>query len=349
MGVGLLCGGLISYRDMPLHFLEFYTAIILALLAHTAIHEAGHLVFGLLSGYRFVSYRIFHLMWIREDGKLRLKSLSIPGTAGQCLMGPPDLVEDTFPTLIYNLGGCLANIITGVIFLALFFLCPYIPLLSMLLLCLGALGFSGALLNGIPFKNNLVSNDGSNARSLCKDATARRAFWVQLKVTESSARGIRTKDMPEEWFSVPAPEDMTNYLTAAMGYLACGRLMDAGRYEEADALMKQLLEQDIALAGLHRHLLICDRITLELLGQNRHEVVDAMLTTQQKQVMKKMRSFVSVIRTEYVYALLAWNDPEKAKTLRAQFEKQAKHYPYPHELISERELMDLALNKYQQQ
>ena len=32
-----------------------------AILLHVIIHEAGHLVFGLLSGYRFVSFRIFSL------------------------------------------------------------------------------------------------------------------------------------------------------------------------------------------------------------------------------------------------------------------------------------------------
>ena len=341
--VGVMCGLLMAHRDMPLDLLTFYAAVLLALLTQTAIHEAGHLIFGLRTGYRFVSYRILNFMWIRQDGKLRLKAYSLAGTAGQCLMAPPDMVGDAFPTVLYNLGGCLLNVITGLLFLALFLLCPYVPFLSILLLSLAAVGFALALLNGIPLKTNLVPNDGHNALSLGKDTKARRAFWIQMKVMEKIAQGERLKDMPEEWFTPPALEDMGNSLTAAISVFACSRLMDAGRYEEADAQMVQLLEQDAALAGLHRYMLICDRITLELLGQNRHEVVEEMRTTEQKQF------YVSVIRTEYIYALLAWNDPEKAQKLRDRFEKQAKNYPYPQELISERELMDLALNKYQQQ
>jgi hypothetical protein len=182
--VGVMCGLLMALRDIPLHWFSFYAAVLLALLAQTAIHEAGHLIFGAFTGYRFVSYRILNFMWIKEDGRLRLKNLSVAGTAGQCLMAPPDMVEGTFPTILYNLGGCLVNVITGVIFLALFFLCPYVPFLSILLLALAALGFALALLNGIPLKTDLVPNDGSNALTLHRDPKARRAFWLQMKVME---------------------------------------------------------------------------------------------------------------------------------------------------------------------
>ena len=56
------------------------------ILLHIALHEAGHLVFGLLSGYSFCSYRIFSLMWIKEGEKLRLRRFSLAGTGGQCLL-----------------------------------------------------------------------------------------------------------------------------------------------------------------------------------------------------------------------------------------------------------------------
>lgn len=43
-------------------FLGMYVAIFVQLI----IHEAGHLVFGLLSGYAFGSFRIFSFMWVKE-------------------------------------------------------------------------------------------------------------------------------------------------------------------------------------------------------------------------------------------------------------------------------------------
>ena len=44
------------------------------------IHELGHLIFGLLSGYKFSSFRIFNFMLIKEDGKFKIKNLSFPET-----------------------------------------------------------------------------------------------------------------------------------------------------------------------------------------------------------------------------------------------------------------------------
>ena len=53
-------------------------------------------------------------------------------------------------------------------------------------------------------------------------------------------------------------------MTATMGVFVCGRLMDEMRFEEADALMKQLLEADTAIVDLHRNMMLCDRIYCNL-------------------------------------------------------------------------------------
>ena len=43
----------------------------LALFVQIVVHEGGHLVFGKLTGYRFVSFNIFGFIWSRdENGKL---------------------------------------------------------------------------------------------------------------------------------------------------------------------------------------------------------------------------------------------------------------------------------------
>ena len=111
--------GILSMRmpdDLP-YVLILLIYMYAAIFVHVIIHEAGHLVFGLLSGYSFTSFRIFSFMWIKENGKLRLKRLSLAGTAGQCLMTPPELVDGKMPVVLYNLGGSIMNLLTGGIFL----------------------------------------------------------------------------------------------------------------------------------------------------------------------------------------------------------------------------------------
>jgi len=34
-----------------------------------AIHEFGHMIFGLITGYKFSSFRMGNLMWVKEEGE----------------------------------------------------------------------------------------------------------------------------------------------------------------------------------------------------------------------------------------------------------------------------------------
>ena len=83
-------------ENLPLHkqllfLLALFIGTYAASFVHMILHEAGHLIFGLMTGYKFNSFRIASFMWIRENGKLRLKRHSLAGTGGQCLMTPPDI------------------------------------------------------------------------------------------------------------------------------------------------------------------------------------------------------------------------------------------------------------------
>ncbi|MBO7273471.1 MAG: hypothetical protein J6V22_01310 [Clostridia bacterium] len=331
-----------------LFFVGFIAAVYAAFIFHIIIHEGGHLVFGLLTGYRFSSFRIFSFMWVKEGESVKFKRHSIAGTGGQCLMSPPDIQNGEMPVVWYNLGGSLMNIIFSTIFLVCFFLLNGVSVLTGILLLFSLFGYSLAILNGVPMRMGAIDNDGYNAISLTKDAEAREAFWMQMKVVEETTKGVRLKDMPSEWFTVPTDEAMSNSMVAARGVFACNRLMDEERFEEADELMAHLLEIESGMVGLHRSILVCERIYVELIHQNRREVVEEKLTKNLQSFMKTMKDTPSILRTQYAIALLYDGDKAKAETIKAQFEKRAKTYPYPHEIDSERDLMKLAENKFNQ-
>ena len=63
------------------------------------IHEAGHLLFGLVTGYRLVSFRLFSLILKKKDGRWRIcrEPAMMAGIAGQCLMAPPRKKNGRFP------------------------------------------------------------------------------------------------------------------------------------------------------------------------------------------------------------------------------------------------------------
>ena len=63
--------------------------LVLAYVLQVVVHEGGHLVCGLLTGYRALSFRIGRVLLVKLDGRWRLRAYHIPGTGGQCLMAPP--------------------------------------------------------------------------------------------------------------------------------------------------------------------------------------------------------------------------------------------------------------------
>ena len=322
-----------SFLRLMLVFAQMLAAAFLQII----IHESGHLVFGLLTGYRFSSFRIGGIMLAKQEGHLKLKRLSIAGTGGQCLMLPPE--NGKMPFMLYNLGGPIFNLVSALAFFLLAFLFKEtVYYLYTFLLLLSLLGLAFGLLNGIPMKLNLVNNDGYNALTLGKDEKALRAFYMQLRIAGLVASGVRLKDMPDEWFFL---SDLRDNLSATMDAFAANRLMDMHRFDEADELMKKLLAVK-SLAGLHKNMLVCDRMYCALISEDKKATAASMMNSNQKKFMVAMRKFPSVLRTQHAIALLLENDKNKASDILAAFEKVAKNYPYASDIESERELINIA-------
>ncbi|MEY8427804.1 hypothetical protein AALA00_08845 [Lachnospiraceae bacterium 46-15] len=308
------------------------------------IHEAGHLVFGLLTGYRFSSFRIGSFMWVKREDRIRFARYSLAGTGGQCLLSPPEMEDGRFPYVLYHMGGSLANLLSAFFAggLAVLFHGMGAEAAEKLFEAAAVIGAVYAIMNGIPMRLGTIDNDGYHAYSAGKNPGALRANWLQLKVNEQIAAGVRLKDMPKEWFEMPSDEEMKNGMTAVIGVLVCNRLMDEKRFAEADREIERLLSMDTGIVGIHRNLMKGDQIFCELLGEERKEHIDRLRDKEQRKVAKAMKKFPSVLRTEYAYALLAEKDEDKARKIRDEFEKMAEKYPYPCDVESERELMEAA-------
>ena len=110
-------------------------------------------------------------------------------------------------------------------------------------------------------------------------------------------------------------------------------------------MINHMLEIESGMVPIHRNLMICDLIYLELIGKNRSDRIDELYTKDLKKFIKTMKAFPSVIRMEYAYYLLAADDPDMAARLKASFNKVAVTYPYPNDINTERELIEIADDK----
>lgn len=174
---GVLTGELMGRANIPWWGGLIALAIVVAACwVQLIVHEAGHLVFGLRSGYKFLSFRIGNVMFMKENGKMKVKLFSLAGTGGQCLMSPPSMVKGKFPVQLYNYGGVLANLIVAavaVIVLVLGFSYVWVAIPA---LAIALFGFVDAIINGIPIRTSVICNDGYNAVTLKNNKKALRAF-----------------------------------------------------------------------------------------------------------------------------------------------------------------------------
>ena len=314
---------------------------------HIVLHEGGHLIFGLLTGYRFVSFRVGSLMLLKNEQGYHLRWMRLGGTGGQCLLDPPEMVDGKMPNVLYNLGGCLMNLAVSIVSLVAAFLCPSGSLGRALLLFSAMVGLIYALLNGLPLAGEMA-NDGRNALELNKNPEALAALRTQLVLNKLNAEGMRLKDMPEEYFTWPSEESRQSSLIAAVAVLCTNRLLDEHRFDECAARLDEMLHDDMnKLPGMYRKLLLVDRIYLHLLS-GETETAAALMDKEQKQFMKAMKGQLPIHRTDYVYALLAQKDAGKAEKHLKAFDKVAKNYPHPQEVEAERELMALAQAAYRE-
>lgn len=338
--IGFFAAKVMEKADNRFIVLGVLLAFVLVVFAGIIIHEAGHLIFGLLTGYKFLSFRILNIMLIRLDGKYMIKKFSLAGTAGQCLLTPPDLKDGRIPYVWYNLGGVIMNIFTAIV-AGIIRVNIQSTFLSNCLLIFMAISIAMAITNGVPLNSSQVANDGYNAMSLGKNPAALRAFWLQLKVNAEIAKGIKLNDMPAKWFRLPSDEEMNNNLIAAEGVLYCNYIMAMQEFEAAEDTIKTLLSKKTAIAGIHKGLLICDEIFCMILRGEEKDKIDKLLNDEQRKFMKSMPKFPSIIRTWYAYNKCVLEDENEAKKNYAEFEKISRTYPYKSDIDSERILMGL--------
>lgn len=328
-------------------------AFFLSVLVQLVLHEAGHLIAGLLSGYRFVSFRIGSLIVVRGKEGCYLTHFSLPGTAGQCLLRPPAWIKKElfdqgqvlgFPVFWYNLSGVLANVIVsglGVVLL----ICSTVTCLQIFGICLAGCGLLLILTNGIPFKLGGIANDGYNALSLKKDPKALYGFWLQLEVNARQTLGERLRDLPADWFYLPETSQLSNPLIAASGALYFQYLRDCGHYEESDEVAGRLLSEEAGLLPLYQNELRCELLFDELTGSCRPEQIRSMCDKKLQAYRKQTKLYLSRLRLSYAYALLYEQNEKEAAHYLELFEKRAAKSPVPGEVPGEREALERVWKK----
>ena len=327
----------IDWADTAGYILISILSLLFSSTLHLLLHEGGHCVAGLLSGYRFVSFRIGNITLLRTNNKLRIKRFSLEGTAGQCLMMPPQKPIDDIPTVLYNLGGVLFNIIFSIIGIIIFILTTSASVASCSII-FAMIGIILALINGIPMKVGGVSNDGNNVLYLNKDTKAKEAFVYQLITNALVQDGTRPAELPDEYLSFDTDFDYKDPLAVNWLILSASVLIDRQEYDRAYTLLNHAMQHSKEIMQLFVYEIACELVFTALITGHIEQAKElynkdlARYIKQHKNVMSAKQ------RISCAIALYIDKDAEKAQQIYREVCDRRDSY-----LMQGEVKMDLAL------
>ncbi len=210
----------------------------------TLLHELGHLLMGYATGYKFVYFKLFGVIFYKQNGKWTSMHEKANGAIGQCLMRPDFPYDDKMPYVLYNIGGVLMNLIcTGV-------LVAYVIVYSVTDFAITGIIVNGIffLINALPSRN--MQNDGYNVIEISRGPTCKKAYYTELKTTAAMLEGKTFSEMAEDIF-VFDTEDMKYPAVCSALYISYCYLVSSGRQSRADDMIEVLYSKKDQMPQSH--------------------------------------------------------------------------------------------------
>lgn len=233
-----------------IYILIFLISLIFIGIISVLLHELGHFLFGKLTGYKLILFRLFNKVYIKETKK-KNKSFQ-PGILGQCLMYY-DNYENKQPYLLYNYGGVIINYLLLIIFSII-----YIYINNDIV---RIISFSGSFVNFVLAYSNIAlfknqPNDGRNIKEISESNDNKRLYFKQLKNSKSLFVSDSFNDLDLEYDL----DLFDSYLSFQNFLLIYYKLFDEEKYEEAFNLMEYLYLNKENMILLYQYLIIFEYV-----------------------------------------------------------------------------------------
>lgn len=203
--------------------------VIITLPLFVGVHEFGHMVFGLISGYSLLTFRIGPFEWYRRDGRVAFKLNPLSNfVLGQCLMSPPKLKKKEKPKFfLYNAGGLIFSYLFLLIGIGLFFIL-YKSNVKFILIPFISLSLFLTLNNSIYIKGGF--NDVCNHVLVKNNPKYINSVLYQLEMISNIISGKRygTKTFYEPYF-----EEKLNHITIPVAQFKFLQAVDKSDFAEA--------------------------------------------------------------------------------------------------------------------
>lgn len=303
------------------------------------IHETGHLVMGLLTGYEFVSFRIGSFTLVKENGKLKRKKFNIAGTGGQCILTYKSVNEpEKIPYFWYNFGGVFFNFLTVLICIPIIvitknsFIMVGFAMLAIISLGLGIINF-------IPTKAMGMGNDGYNLLLLKKSPIDRSAMYKTMLLNALQCQGIRLEDMQSDIIKVTDEEKKCTF-GIGLTIIEANLLMNRHDFDGAEKIYRSIAEDKSSL-GIYQNECKCEMMFCMIMNGYTSEEINAVYDVNLKKYIDVTgKTYIMRKRLMYAYYLIVEKNATKAAKEYHLAKKMENTYPIKGEYLSEMDLIE---------
>lgn len=242
--VGFFSGAKLSVFQIPiilrLCLVVIFTSI--SMIFNIIIHEIGHIVLGVISGYEFKELKVLSFTILKDDnGKLKIKKdTKLKGTAygGQAVLNINSKNFHKNSMIKMFLGGGLFNLIFSIITLILIFIInnPYTNILFALNSVVGIMLF---ILNLVIYKSKYMLNDGYWIYSLVKDNEAVDLLLLEYLIKE----GVEPNKLDDKYLNTNK-EKASKYCSVALEYYRYLKAIHNLDMESGKEKIKTIIEFD---------------------------------------------------------------------------------------------------------
>ena len=326
---------------IPFIMLMFLLSFFLAPL----IHESGHLVMGLLTGYEFVSFRIGSLTFVKENGKLVRKSFNIVGTGGQCIL-TYRITDDpqNIPYFWYHFGGVFFNFMTTLICIPVISILKN-PFVKIGFIMIAVISLILGIVNIIPTDVMGAGTDGYNLILLKKSPAVRSMMYKTMIINAMQYQGVKLEDIPDNILTF-TDEEKNCSLGIVASVLEANLLMNRHDFEQAEEKYSYIANNENC-AALYRNESKCEMMFCMIMNGCSEEDIDKVYNDELKNYIKTTeKNYVMRKRLMYAYYLIIKKDAEKSSQEYALAQKMESTYPGRGEYLSEMELINYVKDNF---
>ncbi|MDQ2084878.1 site-2 protease family protein [Herbivorax sp. ANBcel31] len=158
-GYSLVGSFLVGEWDFT-NIILFFIFLSIAVFISINVHELGHLIFGKISGYKLISYRIGFFAIDNENGRIKFSIIKNIDYIGLCAMTVPEKEVSPHNHLLYYAGGILFNMVFGIFLIVIKNIYNVNNSLNMFLIITAVISILLGTINVIPFFSGNNPSDG---------------------------------------------------------------------------------------------------------------------------------------------------------------------------------------------